>query len=277
MSGRRDTPFRFAFASDSGWTFTARHAGSSRRADAAEIRRLERIGCRAAVFVNVEPSARTSLRCASVFCDGAAVAEAAAELFARKRLRHFAYVGTREGDPWSAEREAALRRSAAERDVSFDAFPPPRGDRARTAREAAALARWAAGLPKPCGLLAANDIRAMDVLELEYGGATINPLGDWTGGTDVDTGATNRKLGSDMADSVTGGGLHGKDLSKADVSVNIHAFLKAQRTGEPVELSCAIGDDTVDGLPYSEIVETARQYINGLGGFEKFAEWGLVR
>lgn len=51
--------------------------------------------------------------------------------------------------------------------------------------------------------------------------AVINPLGDWTGGTDVDTGATNRKLGSDMADSVTGGGLHGKDLSKADVSVNI--------------------------------------------------------
>ena len=60
-----------------------------------------------------------------------------------------------------------------------------------------------------------------------YPGATVNPLGDWTGGSDVDSGATNRKLGSDMADSVTGGGLHGKDLSKADVSVNIHAFLKA--------------------------------------------------
>ena len=114
-----------------------------------------------------------------------------------------------------------------------------------------------------------------DELELEYSGATINPLGDWTGGTDVDTGATNRKLGSDMADSVTGGGLHGKDLSKADVSVNIHAFLKAQRTGEPVELSCAIGDDTVDGLPYSEIVEEAREYIRSVGGFEAFAEWGL--
>ena len=27
----------------------------------------------------------------------------------------------------------------------------------------------------------------------------INPLGDWTGGTDVDTGATNRKLGSDIS------------------------------------------------------------------------------
>lgn len=103
----------------------------------------------------------------------------------------------------------------------------------------------------------------------------INPLGDWTGGTDVDTGATNRKLGSDMAQSVTGGGLHGKDLSKADVSVNIYAFLKAQETGKPVELCCAIGDTTIDGKPYSEIVEIARQYIKYIGGFEKFAEWGL--
>lgn len=112
-------------------------------------------------------------------------------------------------------------------------------------------------------------------LRNKYPGADINPIGDWTGGTDVDTGATNRKLGSDMAQSVTGGGLHGKDLSKADVSVNIHAFLKAQKTGQPVVLSCAIGDDIVDGVPYSEIVEEAREYINSLGGFEKFAEWGL--
>lgn len=109
-----------------------------------------------------------------------------------------------------------------------------------------------------------------------YPTADINPLGDWIGGTDVDTGATNRKLGSDMADSVTGGGLHGKDLSKADVSVNIYAWLKAQETGEPVELCCAIGDETVDNIPYSEIVETARDYIKSVGGFEKFAEWGLV-
>lgn len=103
----------------------------------------------------------------------------------------------------------------------------------------------------------------------------VNPLGEWTGGTNVDAGATNRKLGSDMAQSVTGGGLHGKDLSKADVSVNIYAFLKAQETGETVQLCCAIGDDTIDGKPYSEIVEIAREYINSVGGFEKFAEWGL--
>lgn len=108
-------------------------------------------------------------------------------------------------------------------------------------------------------------------------GAVINPLGPWTGGPDVDCGATNRKLGSDMADSVTGGGLHGKDLSKADVSVNIYAFLKAQETGKPVEFFCAIGDSEIDGKPYSEIVEIARAFIKERGGFEKFAEWGLVR
>ena len=112
-------------------------------------------------------------------------------------------------------------------------------------------------------------------LSMDYPWAEINPIGYWTGGTDVDTGATNRKLGSDMADSVTGGGLHGKDLSKADVSVNIYAFQKAQRTGKPVELCCAIGDSEIDGKPYSEIVAEAKQYIDDIGGFEKFAEWGL--
>lgn len=114
-------------------------------------------------------------------------------------------------------------------------------------------------------------------LKNKYKNATINPLGDWTGGTDVDAGATNRKLGSDMGRAVTGGGLHGKDLSKADVSVNIYAFLKAQELKQEVELSCAIGDETIDGKPYKDIVDTARGFIDAVGGFEKFAEWGLIK
>ena len=109
-----------------------------------------------------------------------------------------------------------------------------------------------------------------------YPEASINPLGEWTGGTNVDSGATNRKLGSDMADSVTGGGLHGKDLSKADVSLNIYAWLKAQTENKPVELCCAIGDTIVDNKSYEEIVDIARKYIAKKGGFEKFAEWGLI-
>lgn len=121
----------------------------------------------------------------------------------------------------------------------------------------------------------AEDISKTPVVGL-YGNVAINPLGYWTGGTDVDTGATNRKLGSDMADSVTGGGLHGKDLSKADVSANIYAFLKAQETGKVVSICCAIGDTHIDGVPYEDVVKQAREYITACGGFEKFAEWGLV-
>ena len=123
-------------------------------------------------------------------------------------------------------------------------------------------------------IICQSNAQTKDLLR-QYPTAEVNPLGDWTGGTDVDTGATNRKLGSDMADSVTGGGLHGNDLTKADVSVNIYAWLKAQQTGKPVSLCCAIGDDTVDGIPYGEIVTQAKEYIDSIGGFEKFAEWGL--
>ena len=108
-----------------------------------------------------------------------------------------------------------------------------------------------------------------------YPKAIINPLGEWTGGTDVDSGATNRKLGSDMGDGVTGGGLHGKDLSKADVSVNIFCHLMAQQTNREFKAVCAIGDEFVCGVAYKQIVEIARNFINNLGGFEKFAEWGL--
>jgi S-adenosylmethionine synthetase len=141
----------------------------------------------------------------------------------------------------------------------------------------------------------------------------VNPLGPWTGGIDVDCGCTNRKLGSDMGDGVTGGGLMGKDLSKADVSVNIVCYLKAVASGQVVTACCSIGDEEVtfvyhapsaalgdagaslaphslargftypDGYReterFADIVEQARLYIltDCGGSFEKFAECGLVR
>ena len=44
----------------------------------------------------------------------------------------------------------------------------------------------------------------------------------------------------------------GKTWSKADVSINIYAFIKAQITGEKVEIHCAIGDKIIDGITYDE-------------------------
>ena len=109
----------------------------------------------------------------------------------------------------------------------------------------------------------------------------VNPLGDWTGGINVDTGATNRKLGSDMGRAVTGGGLHFKDISKSDVSVNayLHKSAKKQNLKE-VTCKCAIGDKNllINGkeISYKEVTDTAFKYIKELGGFEKLAEWGLI-
>lgn len=126
---------------------------------------------------------------------------------------------------------------------------------------------------------------------IDVGNLVINPLGDWEGGIDVDSGATNRKLGSDMGDGATGGGIHGKDLSKTDVSVNIFAWLLVndpdyvndrgsfpkKQYGDKCELECAIGDTNVNGYPFDFIVGVARDYVNDIGGFEKLAEWGLIR
>ena len=126
---------------------------------------------------------------------------------------------------------------------------------------------------------------------------TINPLGPWTGGLDTDSGATNRKLGSDMGDAVTGGGLAGKDLSKADVSCQIVAHMLAQQYHTEVRAAYAIGDEQVTyhigghgqhqpdtlpdapdlTLPFADIIERARLYVfTQFGSFEKFAEYGLI-
>lgn len=114
---------------------------------------------------------------------------------------------------------------------------------------------------------------------------TVNPLGEWTGGPNTDTGCTNRKLGSDQP-FCNPNGLHGKDLSKADVSVSIYLnLLSREMAGAFVQAHCSIGDTEVsveaDGAnpikaAYEEIVATARSYIESIGGFEKFAEYGMI-
>lgn len=111
---------------------------------------------------------------------------------------------------------------------------------------------------------------------------SINPIGVWTGGINVDTGITGRKLASDFYGieyPLGGGTMHGKDLSKADCSVNIYCYLLAQATQTEQKAICSIGDKyvNVNGqmIEFTTIIEKAHQYIKQLGGFEKLAEWGL--
>lgn len=129
-----------------------------------------------------------------------------------------------------------------------------------------------------------DEVKAATELFHRFNEVTINPLGDWTGGTDTDTGCTNRKLGSDQP-FCNPNGLHGKDLSKADVSVSIYINdLSRKLGGALVKAHCSIGDETVtiitdggvvDKKSFAEIVDFAREYIRAIGGFEKFAEYGM--
>ena len=111
----------------------------------------------------------------------------------------------------------------------------------------------------------------------------VNPLGDWTGGINVDTGTTNRKLGSDMGRAVTGGGLHFKDISKSDVSVNVYLHkITNEKNINEVSCKCAISDKNIiingEDISYKQITDEAFDYIkNYSGGFEKLAEGGLIR
>jgi LacI family transcriptional regulator len=134
-------------------------------ADAATVGAVESLGCRAAVFVNTAPCVRTHLKYASVYCDNRAVAEAAVEVFRSKKIGHLAFVGVRSGESWSVERGENLRRIASEENSTFSEFVSNVPVRAGHRREIAALAKWIAALPKPCGIFAACDARAKDVFD----------------------------------------------------------------------------------------------------------------
>lgn len=126
-------------------------------------RDIPAVGCRAAVFVNAPAPEGLPIPAASVRCDNAAVARMAVDFFARKKFGAFAYVGTPEGDVWSRERETAFAKAVMERGGEVRVFRAPRrGDFLAAER---ALGDWLMGIPKPCGVLAANDQRARHVLD----------------------------------------------------------------------------------------------------------------
>ena len=133
--------------------------------DARNVHMIEGIGCRAALFVNVNPPSDTPLRCGSVLCDNAAIAETAARLFVDKNLKHFGYAHSREEEQWSVERGQTMRECAMRLGCSYSEFRSPSTGRWNQRKELSALANWIASLPKPCGIFAANDSRAKDVLD----------------------------------------------------------------------------------------------------------------
>ena len=122
-----------------------------------------------AVFVSVWCGETARRRRTPVFtCDDAEIGRAAAALLLRHDLTEFGFVGARmrmypsEGD-WARMRRDAFVAAVAEHGFKA-AIYEPRPVEEGAAADDAALAAWLKALPKPCGLFACYDQRAMHVL-----------------------------------------------------------------------------------------------------------------
>jgi LacI family transcriptional regulator len=131
------------------WTFVRGGAAADGILALVRSRRQARSLVRTGVpFVDLDYALPELSRTWGVAHDEAAVAELAARHLLDCGLRDFAFVGLEEDTFWERERrESFLRR------VPATVFP------------GGSLPRWLASLPRPCGILAANDERGRDVLE----------------------------------------------------------------------------------------------------------------
>jgi LacI family transcriptional regulator len=106
----------------------------------------------------------------NVVTDSARIGEIAAEHLLACGFKRFAYCGCQpsfeEDVPWSELRHEAFAARLNKSGCSCENFPvPPRSGGSAWLRERAIMARWLQSLPKPVGLMAANDDRARQVVE----------------------------------------------------------------------------------------------------------------
>jgi len=111
---------------------------------------------------------RTDGRIAYMATDDHAVARLAAEHLLERGFRRFAYCGIPRDParPWSEARARAFSRVVRQAGRPVSVY---RGDRAslrRWQRMLDHMSRWIASLPRPIGLMACNDVRARQVLEV---------------------------------------------------------------------------------------------------------------
>lgn len=92
------------------------------------------------------------------------IGAAAATLFLRHKLRHFAYIGSRRNEFWSRERGYSFAAKIASSGFACSLYDIPQTyDRNG---EQDILAEWIRQLPKPCGIFVAFDQRALHVINL---------------------------------------------------------------------------------------------------------------
>lgn len=171
----------YRYAAKAGWRVQMVEHGLTAASVAGAMRFWEPDGCivertvmelpwfRAREFGNVpvvfcDPN-RTLLRkpFLGVEHDSAETAALAARELVSLGLRHFAFVGNIIPREWAERRRNVLAAEAAAAGGTFDAFDP--GGTDCIASFFARIRPWLRGLPRPCGILAANDISGDLVLQ----------------------------------------------------------------------------------------------------------------
>jgi LacI family transcriptional regulator len=99
-----------------------------------------------------------------IHADEAAIARAAADHLLDQGFSQLAFCGVRAR--WSRLREEAFATHAAVRGAKVHVFDSPQASRVGMCVDAVpAIARWIESLPRPVGIMAAYDVRAMEVLD----------------------------------------------------------------------------------------------------------------
>lgn len=118
---------------------------------------------RAVAYVNMRPRPDVTLPSVVVTSDDAGLARAAATFLIRKKFASYAFVGSPAGERWSEARRRCFTAALKDLGQTVHVFHPP--ETSSWERHEKALIAWLRKLPKPCGLWAAYDHRARQVLQ----------------------------------------------------------------------------------------------------------------
>ena len=178
--------------------------------------------------VDFSPAAAAGSATACVASDDAAVGRVAAAHLLSLGLAHYAFFGWAGRDDSSARRRGFAGTLAAA-GFSCDAFDWPAGDAGDGGGEpdgpTADLARWVAALPKPVGVLASNDRRALQLL------AVCRRLGVAVPASVAVVGVDNDEVFCDLANP----SLSSVALSTREIGCEAAHALDALMAGRPPE------------------------------------------
>ena len=130
-----------------------------------DVRRIARLGVPAVFIHPPAGAAAPPKRCVFVVRDQGAIGRAAADYFAARGYKTFAFVGAPRPAPWSDERRDGFRERLAKRGFGCKIYPElSEAESVDFAAEMPRLGRWLASLPKPAALYTVKDFRGQQIL-----------------------------------------------------------------------------------------------------------------